>query len=177
MSGTVPVLVHASGLNLDTEQISLKVCGSRTLSATVLPGNAADKAVSWYSSDQKVARVDQNGTVTAVSPGTAEISAVTNDLNITASCTVTVEALDLGNCEVILDIPQQGYTYDGTEKKPGVRVRYGDREFLRNTDTQWSIPATSAREKTLAGCWSQDLKRAAVPEVLYLLSQLAKLSR
>ena len=134
MSGTVPVLVHASGLNLDTEQISLKVCGSRTLSATVLPGNAADKAVSWYSSDQKVARVDQNGTVTAVSPGTAEISAVTNDLNITASCTVTVEALELENCEITLDIPQQGYTYDGTEKKPGVRVRSGDREFLRNTD-------------------------------------------
>ena len=135
MSGTIPMLVHVSGLNLDTEQISLKVCGSRTLSATVLPENAADKAVSWYSSDQKVARVDQNGTVTAVSPGTAEISAVTNDLNITASCTVTVEALDLENCEITLDIPQQGYTYDGTEKKPGVRVRYGDREFLRNTDS------------------------------------------
>ena len=134
MSGTIPMLVHVSGLNLDTEQISLKVCGSRTLSATVLPENAADKAVSWYSSDQKVARVDQNGTVTAVSPGTAEISAVTNDLNITASCTVTVEALDLENCEVTLEIPQQGYTYDGTEKKPGVRVRSGDREFLRNTD-------------------------------------------
>ena len=49
------------------------------------------RAVTWSSSDEDVATVDENGVVTAVSGGTATITAtsVVNE-NITATCDVRV---------------------------------------------------------------------------------------
>ena len=61
------------------------------LSATVLPEDAADKSVSWTSSDPTVASVSFDGIVTALKAGNATITAKTvNDL--TATCAVTVSA-------------------------------------------------------------------------------------
>lgn len=61
------------------------------LSATVSPSNATDKSVRWESNNTLVATVDDKGLVTAVSAGTAIITAHTNDGNFAASCTVTVD--------------------------------------------------------------------------------------
>ena len=59
------------------------------LSATVLPRTAADKSVRWESSDSNVAAVDSKGAVTAVSAGSAKITATAAN-GISAHCTVTV---------------------------------------------------------------------------------------
>ena len=60
-----------------------------TLTATVLPDNAANKNVIWSSSDVNVATVDE-GKVTPVNPGQATITVKTVDGNKTASCKVSV---------------------------------------------------------------------------------------
>ncbi|MBO7317572.1 MAG: Ig domain-containing protein, partial [Bacteroidales bacterium] len=53
--------------------------------------NATNKVVTWTSSDNEVATVDENGNVTAVSIGTATITATTTDgSDLSASCIVTV---------------------------------------------------------------------------------------
>ena len=68
-----------------------------TLTATVAPDNATNKAVTWTSSDSAVATVDQNGVVTAVAPGTAVITATAADgSGANASCTVTVSRYSSG---------------------------------------------------------------------------------
>lgn len=59
--------------------------------ATVQPDNAANKTVTWKSNAPSVAAVDSNGKVTAVSYGTAVISA-TSDNGKSAVCTVRVKA-------------------------------------------------------------------------------------
>ncbi len=57
----------------------------------VTPEDAANKEVTWSSSDEKVARVDQNGLVTAVSPGNATITCTAADgSEATATCKITV---------------------------------------------------------------------------------------
>lgn len=56
-----------------------------TLKATVEPQNAADKSLKWSSSDTKVAKVDQNGVVTAVGKGTVRIKAEARDGSETQS--------------------------------------------------------------------------------------------
>lgn len=61
-----------------------------TLSAVILPADAANKSVSWSSSNSNVATVDSKGKVTAVGNGTATITAKTGDGNKTATCKVTV---------------------------------------------------------------------------------------
>jgi len=62
---------------------------TQTLTAAVLPGNAANKDVTWSSSHPDIASVS-NGTVTALNPGQAMISATTVDGAKTAACALTV---------------------------------------------------------------------------------------
>ena len=76
----------APGVTLNKTSASVKKDGTITLIATVTP---ADAAITWSSSDTSVATVD-NGVVTGVAPGSAQITATTVDGGYKASCTVTV---------------------------------------------------------------------------------------
>ena len=79
-----------SGVALDKTSAELQVGKTLTLTATVTPDNATDKAVAWTSSNDAVATVDANGVVTAKAEGTATIIATAGGK--TATCTVTVKA-------------------------------------------------------------------------------------
>ena len=87
----VTVTVPVSSITLDKTALSLAMGESATLSATVKPDDATDKTVTWSSSNESVASVD-NGKVTALTIGQAKITAVVG--NITASCDVTVYRSD-----------------------------------------------------------------------------------
>ena len=55
------------------------------------PWNLTDRSIVWSSSDEKIATVDANGVVTAVSEGTAVITAASKlDGTVKAECTITV---------------------------------------------------------------------------------------
>lgn len=82
--------VAVTGVSLNKTALTLDVGGSETLTAIVSPANAADKTVSWSSDTPAVAKVDDNGNVTAVKAGTATITVTTTDGVHTATCTVTV---------------------------------------------------------------------------------------
>ena len=85
--------VAVTGITLDQEAIQLKAGKTKQLTATVTPDNATNKTVAWSSSDESVATVSEDGTVTAVAEGTANITAMANGgENITATCVVTVPA-------------------------------------------------------------------------------------
>lgn len=90
---TVTVRPHASGVTLNKTAMSIERTRSEFLTATVKPNGAADKTVSWKSSDESVATVTANGNVTGVALGTATITVTTNDGGHTASCLVTVTEL------------------------------------------------------------------------------------
>ena len=82
-----PVVV--TGVTLSQTEATLAVGETLTLTATVIPDYAASK-VTWSSSDEAVATVNENGVVTAKTEGTATITATTDDGKKTATCTVTV---------------------------------------------------------------------------------------
>ena len=84
----VTVTVPVTGVKLNKETLELFTDGSETLTATVEPGNATNKNVTWSSSDETIATVDNNGTVTAVGAGKATITATAG--GITATCVVHV---------------------------------------------------------------------------------------
>ena len=60
------------------------------LIASVTPDNAVNKKLTWSTSDSSVATVDENGLVTAVANGTAIITVTTEDGEMTATSTITV---------------------------------------------------------------------------------------
>lgn len=82
--------VQVTDVELDIAQKALNVGDTFTITATVKPDNATDKSVTWSSSNTSVATVDENGVVTAVSEGTATITATASN-GVEASCTVTVK--------------------------------------------------------------------------------------
>ena len=84
---TVTVTVPTGSVTLDKTSLTLAVGETAQLTATVKPDNATDKTVTWTSSDESVAKVD-NGRVTAVKSGNASITAKCGDK--TAECAVTV---------------------------------------------------------------------------------------
>ena len=87
---TAPPTVSVTSVTLDKTSLTLDVGGSDTLTATVEPDNATNKAVTWSSSNENVATV-QDGVVTAVGAGKATITAAASDgSGKTATCEVTV---------------------------------------------------------------------------------------
>lgn len=86
----VTVTVPVTGVTLDTNAITLEIDGTQKLVATVVPINATNKKVTWKSDKPEIATVDQEGTVTGIADGTANVTAETEDGKKIATCAVTV---------------------------------------------------------------------------------------
>ena len=84
------------GVTLDKQTMSLTVGSTGTLTATITPTDAANQSLTWTSDKEAVATVDENGKVTAVAEGTANITVKTVDGEKTAVCAVTVTAKTSG---------------------------------------------------------------------------------
>ena len=85
-----------SAVSLNKTELALTAGDTQTLTATITPDDANNKNVSWSSDKPSVATVDENGTVTAVAVGTANITVKTVDGEKTAVCAVTVTAKSSG---------------------------------------------------------------------------------
>lgn len=80
---------EVEGITLDKTEGILTAGNTVTLNATVLPEEIADETiVTWTSSDEKVATVDENGKVTAIAAGEATITANAGEKSTTYKLTV-----------------------------------------------------------------------------------------
>jgi hypothetical protein len=83
--------VSVTGISLDQTTLTLESGKNATITATIAPSNATNKAVTWTTSDPTVATVDNTGKVTATGAGTATITATSSEnSDIKAACAVTV---------------------------------------------------------------------------------------
>ena len=113
-----PEKIKVTSIELDQSKASISVGGSVKLTATVLPTDAADRTVTWTSSNEDVATVS-DGVVTGKSEGEATITAKAGEF--TATCIITVTAAS-----------------SGTEKKT-ITVSFtllGDKEHNSDADGQ-----------------------------------------
>lgn len=96
VSAQVKVLIHTTGLEMSAKEAEVNRGEEIQLGVNFIPANTDDsKDVIWYSTDQEVAVVNQNGLVTGKKAGTAVIRAVAKDGGFTAECTVTVKEIPL----------------------------------------------------------------------------------
>ena len=133
--------VPATGVTLDKTELSLTEGESATLTATVEPENATDKAIVWTSSDNAVATVE-NGVVTAVKAGTATITAACGSAK--AECTVTVSAAPAGPISV--KVGTAAYPVkpvDGQAGKYHVAVPYGSNATIKVKDAAFLMVTNS----------------------------------
>ena len=124
--------IAVASVTLDKTSVKLKEGESITLVATVKPDNATDKTVTWISSNDSIATVDETGKVTAIKIGEATITAMAGEK--TANCIVFVDktvptgAVDLGlsvcwsACNLGAEKPEDlgdYYAWGETEPKSG----------------------------------------------------------
>lgn len=87
-------IVLVSDIDLNETELTLSEGQSTQIIATISPDIASNKTILWSSSNENIAKITQDGTITAVSNGTAVITAKSTDgSNISASCTVNVVKL------------------------------------------------------------------------------------
>ena len=95
VSVTVKIPVKIQKLTIEAEKETLTKIGESTeLKVKIEPENADLQKLIWKSDNEKVATTDENGKVTAVGNGTAEITVTTEDGKITASIMITVKVPD-----------------------------------------------------------------------------------
>ena len=106
-------------VSLDKTSMELTEGDEATLTATIAPGNASNKTVTWISSNPEVASVE-NGKVTAIKVGTTTITVKTEDGDKTATCEVTVK--------------EKGYPVEGVYlDKTSLELTEGDEATLTAT--------------------------------------------
>lgn len=86
--------VPVTGITIAPVSQNVKVGKSTTFVATVTPDNATNTNVTWSSSDETIAAINEDGVVTGVKEGTATITATTVDGGKTATATIIVEKED-----------------------------------------------------------------------------------
>lgn len=90
-SASIEVL--PSSITISKTSYTIKVDGSYTLSATVLPEDTSEKDVIWSSSNEEIATVSDAGKVTGIAEGSCKIIATCKaDSSLKAECAMTVEA-------------------------------------------------------------------------------------
>lgn len=110
---TVADPVAVSSVSLSETKVTMDTGTTHNLSASVAPSNATNKTLKWESSNTKVATVSSSGKITAVKPGTCNITASSNNYQV-AICVVTVTLPAVQNGAVlVLESPPSKDGYYG----------------------------------------------------------------
>lgn len=89
-NGKVTITKAVTSIKLNKSSVTLKKGETSQLTATVSPGDATDKTVTYSTSNSKVATVSSSGKITAKGGGTATITAKAGGKTATCKVTVTV---------------------------------------------------------------------------------------
>lgn len=134
LAATCHVIVTPAieSMDMSKSSMTMKPGATGTLSVAVSPEEANISGMTWTSTDEAVATVDQEGNVTAVADGTATITATIG--NTSATCDVTVSSKSSGN-------PSAG-TSDSSQTETS--TAYGAIPFNLAAGTQewWHIDST-----------------------------------
>lgn len=140
-------LIQVTGLSLDYSNLSMVLGQSKALVATISPNDAADKTVTWNSSNNSVATVN-NGLITPVANGNTTITVLSQSSGHTATCVITVGYTD----EIYFNFDSETHTILSYSKIGGTSVSIpptiggvtveviGDQAFLNKDLTHLTLP-------------------------------------
>lgn len=172
-----PVVITVPGISPNS--VSITQCSSDTLIpgdthqfiATVNPSSATDKSVTWSSSNNSVATVDDNGLVYAIATGSAIITVTTNNAGFTDECTIVVDSeVNVGQLDEAMQIVEV-YPNPASEVLNFRFLESGSKKIIRiyNVTGQLLI-SKSTYEKEL----SIDIKKFSSKEMLLIAKLISK---
>lgn len=122
--------VPVQSVQLNKDELIIRKGKTKTLAATVKPENANNREVNWFSDEETIATVNDDGTVTAAGEGAATVSVHTVDGHFSAACTILVTGEDWimeETTEIQRVIPDDGVaTVDFPALQTTLRIRTMD---------------------------------------------------
>ncbi len=124
------------GVSISPENVTDAVVGgTKQLSAVISPDKANVKAVTWSSSDESLAVIDENGLVTFLNTGIVEITATTCDGGKKATSTIKIYADKSELNEVMTYVDGLEYTEFTPASWANLQAKYNEaREIFNNED-------------------------------------------
>ncbi len=116
LSATCQVTVSAetiTAIAVDKKEVEIAAGGGYKCNITTTPADVFDKDIFWQSSDENIAKVNENGEITGVAEGTATITVTDKVSGVTSSVKVTVagelypESMKFSEEKVTLEIGQE----------------------------------------------------------------------
>ena len=150
-SAEVAITVIPQGyatISLGKTELTLAPGETAKLSATCTPENVKDKTLQWSSSDNAIATVDSEGTVTAKAVGAATITVKSASGEGQATCAVTV-AENVVSVESVAITPDGATLNIGEEAAFAVKVTPADATYA--DQVEWKISDASVAELTATG--------------------------
>ena len=107
---TTPAEVKASKIEIAVTALEILIGESKVLTATVSPSNAADKSVTWTSSNKEIVMVDSEGEILALGIGEAQVTAKTSNgkeaiVNVTVK-PIKVTEIKVSESEINLKVDE-----------------------------------------------------------------------
>ena len=145
---------------------SIEVGKSGTFQPVIEPENATNKALTWTSSDEKIATVDSNGVVTGIAPGKVTIKCTSKENSkLSASCEFTVKPASVNAIQ----------TYSGTMEN-SIGLKWEKSEGATGYTVYRYNPSTKSYVKLAAGNGTSytDKKLKASTSYTYVVRAYAK---
>jgi len=142
--------IELENISFETNKVSLDIGEKVLLNVTYNPSEATDKNLVWKSSNEKVVTVDNSGMITAISNGTATISATSSN-GLVATCEVVSNANVVPVSSIKLD-------------KDKVEIYVGD-----TSPIEYTISPKNATSKNVT--WESSDKSIAIVDNGYIIAR------
>lgn len=137
---TVTYSLSLNGISINKSNLTIKEKEKEQLNIIYNPSNATNKKVTWKSSNESIVTINQNGYLTAIAPGTATITAVSNDGGYVATCKVTVEEISKKVTDISLDKSEINIQIGQTEElKATIKPDYAENKNIIWTSSDQKI--------------------------------------
>jgi RNase P/RNase MRP subunit p29 len=134
-------VIPVTGVTVNPSSTTIQIGTTEMLTATVLPNDATNKNVTWYSSNSNIATVDRTGVVRGVREGTVTITVKTRDGNYMARSEVTVFGPPVP--EILIpfqpDTSAVAYLPSGTVTGASYNWNFAERGFVEDEPIVWRI--------------------------------------
>lgn len=161
--------VRVTGVTLNNTTLDLKKGETAVLKAIVTPANAANKMVGWLTSDETVAAISANGTVTAGIAGTATITVSTDDGGYIRRCEVRVTDPDLD--KPTIESEGNGVRLTFPRVTEATKYELSLYKYVNQVPVLSSVYTTDAEGNILSGSKSA-LRSATLDHIVVSLQQI-----
>lgn len=168
--------IRVEKITLSKTELPLFVGATEKLTFTIDPANATDQTTAWTTSNEKVATIADDGTVTAVAEGTADITLTIDEKTATCKVTVSVPEMESVSTPYLKDLTGNTVQMTAAGFKAGDKISLedffgytgsADVKNVTATGAAFDLPADAPKDRSLKITVMREGKAICVDYIRY----------